>query len=727
MADLEALFSPRSIALIGASPDPDIIRGRMVAALLDHDYPGVVYPVSRSHASIRGLDCYPTVADLPAPAELAIIAVPAPYVGDALEACGKGGTRAAVIISSGFAEEKSDEAKARQDRISALALRYDMAVLGPNGEGFLNVALPLYASFSPALVEGEAPTRAGAEARGIAVLSQSGGIGFSFYDRGHPRGLPFSYVVSTGNEAGVSTLDVLEHLVEDPATGVIMLFVEAFKHPERFASVAARAAEARKPLIVTKVGRSEAAARAAVSHTASMTGSHSAYAAMFDAYGVTALTDADQMVDTAAAFSYFHRRLPRGRRVGVLTASGGAGIWAADTCVAHGLEVGAIDAQTQARLGENLPSYASTANPVDLTAQGLFQHGYARPLEILAASDSVDAVVMTCSMIRADLVTADLENLERLSASCDKPIMFCAYTRANPEAVRALASINFPCFTSLANAARALAAMVDYRAFLAARRAETPSPPPAAETVAAAAAEIARAGPTLCEWDARTVLVAGGVVRPCGVLVTDARGAVTAAEQIGGPVALKVQSPSIVHKTEAGTLALGLEGEPAVVRGYQTITKNAVAFAPDATISGVLVQPMASPGIEMIIGTHRDEAFGPMLVLGFGGVLVEVLRDLVETPVPVSPQRGRVLLDRLRARSLLDGVRGAGPADVEALIDLICRVSRFALAHADTIDEIDLNPVVVHPRGGGVTLVDALIVKRKIAQPPATSSATSNE
>ncbi len=466
MPDLDALFSPRSIALVGASPDPHRIRGRMVSAVLDSGYPGTVYAISRSHREIRGLACYRRVADLPEAVDLAIITVPARYVGDVLEACGERGTRAAVIVSSGFAEERGVEGRARQARITALAERYDLALLGPNGEGFLNAALPLHASFSPVLTDGDPPSPPGERARGIGVISQSGGIGFSFYDRGHPRGLPFSYVVSTGNEAGLSTLDVLEHLISDAATGVVMMFVEGFRNAERFVPIAARAARARKPLIATKVGRSDAAARAALSHTASITGSHSAYETMFRAHGVLCFPDADRMLDAAAALSYFHERLPRGRRTAVLTASGGAGIWAADACVDAGLEVGPIDDATRARLGEHLPGYASTANPVDLTAQGLFERGYASPLEVLAASDAVDAVIVTCSMVHSDLITSDLDALKRLGATCDKPILFSAYTRANPEAVRALAAANFPCFASGHDAANALAALVEYREFL---------------------------------------------------------------------------------------------------------------------------------------------------------------------------------------------------------------------------------------------------------------------
>ena len=307
------------------------------------------------------------------------------------------------------------------------------------------------------------------------------------------------------------------------------------------------------------------------------------------------------MLDAAAALSYFHDRLPRGRRTAVLTASGGAGIWTADACVDAGLEVSPIDDPTRVRLGENLPSYASTANPVDLTAQGLFDHGYVKPLEVLAASDAVDAVVVTCSMVRSDLITPDLDDLKRLGATCDKPIAFCTYTRANPQAVRALATANFPCFASGQHAAAALAALVEYREFLdrAARDAALAVPPTTASSTEVRDA-LARTGDVLCEWEARRVLAAGGVAEPFGTLVADATQAVAAASEIGAPVALKVQSGAIVHKSDAGCVALGLEGDDAVARGNRAVLDNAARYAPGAEIAGVLVQPMAGPGVEML-------------------------------------------------------------------------------------------------------------------------------
>ena len=376
MKNLDALLSPRSVALVGASPNPKIIRGRLVSAMQGCGFKGPVYCVSRTHAEIGGFKAFPTVPELPADIDLAIITIPAQHVADSLRACGEKGIRAAVIISSGFAEERGDAGARRQAEVAAIAAEYDMAIIGPNGEGFLNSALPLTASFSPAVVGlQEALVPPDSRAGGIAAVSHSGGVGFSFFNRGRPKSLKFSHVVSMGNEAGVTSLDVVEHLVDDADTDVIMMFIEGLKSPSRLAEVAAKAARAAKPIVVAKMGSSEAGAKAAASHTASLAGSYQAYQAMFNRYGVYNAEHSEELIDVAGAFAYFKGCLPRGKRVAVLTPSGGAGIWLADACVAAGLEVPELDAATQAAMDQHLPAYGASRNPVDLTAQAVSEIG----------------------------------------------------------------------------------------------------------------------------------------------------------------------------------------------------------------------------------------------------------------------------------------------------------------------------------------------------------------
>lgn len=712
MPDLDALLWPRSIALIGASPDKSGIRGRIVDAVRQHGFEGPLYPVSRTHASIDGLAAFSSPSALPEPVDLAIVTIPAVYVPDALAACGERGVRAAVIISSGFAEERGEDGVAREDAIRRIAERYDMAVLGPNGEGFLNSAMPLTATFSPTVFDvAGGLTPSASSAGGIAVVSQSGGIGFSFFNRGRPKELRFSFVVSMGNEAGLEGLDVIDYLLGDDNTHVVLGFVEGFRTPEKFAHVASRAATLRKPLVLAKVGGSEAGAEAAASHTASLAGSHRAYQAMFRRYGIVPGRDADAMIDIAAGFAYFRDRLPKGKRVAILTPSGGAGIWLADVCEAHGLEVPELDAETRAAIDRLLPAYGTSRNPVDVTAQVIFQLGYAPVLELIAASPNIDAVLVAGSLGLLKYVKPQLEALMRLGQTIDMPVIFCAYTLAHPEAVALLARAGFPCLTSMPNAAQAIVAMADYRRFLEGFErdgGETPTPLDLPAPVAARLADGAR---VLCEHEAKSVLAELGVAEFRDTLATSEAEAVAAAIEIGQPVALKVQSPDISHRHQAGAVALDLREEQAIRSAYRLVLENARRHHRAADIHGVLVSPMSDDGVEIIIGTSRDPDFGPLVVIGAGGTLVEVLDEVIVMPAPSSRSQVLDLLNEWKGKRLLDASAGMPGADVDALVDLAVLVSRFAAA-ADSVSSLDLNPVIVHTIGQGVSVVDALIVTK---------------
>ena len=788
MPNLDALFRPRSIALVGASPDKTIIRGRIVEAVTLYGFDGPLYAVSRSHEEIRGIPCYRSIETLPGPVDLAIVTIPAEHVAASLRACGRIGVKAAVVISSGFGEERGEAGAERQREIAGIAREFDMAVLGPNAEGFLNARMPLAATFSPAVVHVENGLRPEASrARGIAVVSQSGGVGFSFFHRGRPKALDFSFVVSMGNEAGLDAMDVAGYLVEDEETAVVLAFLEGVRAPEKLLRVATRAAGLGKPLVVAKVGRSEAAAAAAASHTASLAGSARAYDAVFRRYGILPGEDQDHMVDVAAGFAFFSGRLPRGTRVGILTPSGGAGAWLADVCALHGLTTPPLDAEIRAALDRMLPAYGASRNPVDVTAQVIFTLGYSPALELMARAPGIDAVLVAGSLSHARYIERDMENLIRIGASVDKPVIFCGYTRADPHAVALLARAGFPCTTSMANAAKTIRAMHEYREFLERVRSagrwpvgaddggdegedegklpiaggirprpardgdsgETAAlpgtggahPRPARtredgeETVlpvasgarplpAPADGSLARslreAAPVMCEHDAKRLLSAHGIEVPAGGLAADAGEAARIASALGGPVAMKVQSEDLPHKTESGGVALGVAGEAAVREAFGRIMESARAYAPDAIVRGVRVERMAGAGVEMIVGVSRDPDFGPMLAVGTGGVFVEVLDDAVLSPVPVDATEVREMLRGLRGRRRLDGVRGAPPADTDALVALLVAVSGFAVAAGGALEALDLNPVIVHPRGQGVTVADAGIVTG-VARPTAAA------
>ncbi|PPR23711.1 MAG: hypothetical protein CFH40_01014 [Alphaproteobacteria bacterium MarineAlpha10_Bin3] len=712
MPDIGALLSPSSVAVIGASTDEAILRGRIMTILTSHGYAGQIYPISRRHDSVAGLKAYTRIADVPERVDLAVLIIPAEFVPDALTQCGAAGVRAAQIITSGFAEEVSGPGGGLQEQVRKIAQKYDMAVCGPNSEGFANILASLCPTFSPAVEQPELPLQSPWRNTGrIGVVAQSGGMGFSFFDRGRPKELPFSYIVTTGNEACLNAFQFVEYMLDDAQTNIFLMFLEDIKDPARFAAVAERALRAGKPIVVTKIGHSQAGQRAAASHTAALAGAYRSYRAMFERYGVIEGRDIEEIVDIAAGFSYWGDRLPAGKRVGIVTGSGGAGGWMADTAVAAGLRVPTLDPATRALIDAHLPSYGTSQNPVDGTAGAIRTVGYSFLCETVAGSDEVDAVIAITSARQPGRFEKEFDNLSQLSARIGKPVMFCSYTMPDKEAVAVLSRAGYPLFTNMPNCAHSLARMADYRAhrerFMRAPAiAKIPRPPEAGAALAAV-------GDVLCEYQAKQVLTCYGLDAPGETLARDADAAVAAANAIAGPVVLKVQSPDILHKTEAGVVALGLEGAAAVRASYDELMTRAARHDPNADLHGVLVQPMAPPGHEIILGVNRDAAFGPMLIVGLGGIHVEVLGDVAFSPVPLSADDARQLLDRLRGIKLLHGVRGQPPADIDALVDLMVRVARLADDWRGKIAEIDLNPILVHDRGKGLSVVDALIIKRK--------------
>jgi acyl-CoA synthetase (NDP forming) len=707
MPDLSALLSPAAVAVIGASPDPHILRGRIMAVMGCHDIDIPIYPISRSHGEIMGRKAYPSIADTPTRPDLAILIIPAAHIPGALEECAKVGVKAALILASGFAEDHSAGGSDLQQQVLDIAARTGMLISGPNSEGFATMATKLCATFSPA-VEGDdmALTPAWSDAGRIAVVAQSGGMGFAFYDRGRPRDMRFSHVVTTGNEACLEGLDVVDHLIEADEADVFLMFMEDVKTPAKLALVAEKALRAGKPMIVTKIGRSEAGIRAAASHTASLAGSYQTYQAIFERYGVIEGNDTEEMVDIASAFSHYGDRLPAGNRVGIFTGSGGAGGWMADSCAADGLDVPMLDPATRADIDQHLPSYGTSQNPVDGTAGVIRELGYAKMSAMIAASDQVDAVISITSARNPATLQREPKALAELGSATTKPILMWSYTLPHPDVVTLLAKAGLPLFTNMRHCTRALAAMTTYRQvrerFLA-----RPMTPDKAAPDARLAADLTTAPEAIAEHQAMQLLAQGGIKAVSGILVTTGDEAAKAAAQISGPVALKIQSPDLPHKSAAGGVALAITGANAARQAFETIQTRVTANAPDARILGTLVQPMARPGLEMILGISNSSGFGPMLMAGFGGTAVEASRDVAFAPVPLDRQDARVLLGKLRGAAMLNALG----QDIDALLDLMEKLSGFAAATAEQVAEVDLNPVLVHRPGDGISIVDALIIK----------------
>jgi acetate---CoA ligase (ADP-forming) len=704
---LDRFLAPAAIAIIGASPDSARIRGRLLHLLRENGYAGKLYPVNPSYREIDGVPCFPSVGAIGQPIDLALVAIPAETVLPALEDCAAAGVGHAVIISSGFAEQGGAQTGLQQE-IAALARRTGLRVCGPNAEGFHNDVAHVAATFSPAVEVKPGAERLEASPRRVGVVAQSGGMGFALFNRGRALGLAFSSIVSTGNEADLTASEFFAHLAQDAATSVILLFLESVRDPEIFLAAAATAAARGKPVVAVKIGRSAAGERAARSHTASMAGWNAAYDAAFAQHGIIRADDPDEAVAIAAAFAT--APVAQGPRVAVVTASGGAGAWAADMLAGAGLTLPELSPKLQQAIQAFIPAYGSARNPVDITAQAVLTGGLLRATEMLCQSAEVDAVLVVVSLASEKRMAIDIAALRALIARQAKPVLFYSYTLPSSLARKALAEAGLTIHTDLGAVAQAMAALVRRGGYV------PPRPVLRSSGTAPVRAALERARGGLSEYDAKELMAQAGIAMPPHRLVTEAGGLDAAAAELGFPLALKVQSPDLPHKTEVGGVRLGIGDAAALRQSYDAMLAELRRRRPEARLQGVLLQPMAPPGVEVILGTIRDPGFGPLVMIGAGGVMTELFKDVAYRLAPVDADGARRMLGELRIARLLDGFRGAPAADIEALTALVVQLSQFAADHRDLVQEVELNPVIVHRAGAGCTVVDALLTVAKPAE-----------
>ncbi|MEU8270790.1 acetate--CoA ligase family protein [Sphaerisporangium sp. NPDC049002] len=689
----DRLLSPRSLAMVGASNSPTRIGGTVFANLL-RAFPGEVHPVHPKDEVVQGRQAFRTVADLPEAVDMAVIAVPAPAVVDVVAACAARGIGGATVITSGFAEA-GPEGRALQDRLTEVSRDTGIRVIGPNCIGYMNAHDGVMANF---MVTADEPLP---QPGPVALVSQSGGFGSYITNKAVLAGLRLGWFVSTGNEADVNVANVLRHLVERPEVGVLLSFAETLRDPEVFVDTARRAAELDKPLVLLKAGRSDEAARAAMSHTASIVGSAQVLDAVCEQYGVFVASTMEELLDLGTIFQ--DGRRARGDRVIVMTSSGGAGVLLADEAGLAGLSVPVLPEQEQAALAADMPVpfYGSTANPVDTTAQTTAMPGaYRKVLFSVAASPSADlvsAVTWARPGPANDAIVEMYQNTE-------KPV--AVLSTAWSEQFQAA---GVPTYTDPRRAMTALAALVR-------QSGRRPHAGPARfvpdagrvrhvrELIAAAGRET-----TLLESTGKSILARYGVPVTREELVTCADGAVEAAERAGGPVALKVMSYQLPHKSDAGAIRLGLRGPDEVRAGYEEMLAEVAVRAPDAVVEGVLVQQMAPARLEMACGVQRDPLFGPMVAIGLGGVLVEVLSEAALLRPPFDAATARAVLGGLLGGRLLSGGRGLSEAEQDAVAQVMVALGELAL-ELDEVTEVDVNPLRVS--GGVVLAADALIVVR---------------
>lgn len=696
---VRSFLNPRAVAVVGASRRPGTIGAALVGNLKRAGFKGQIYPVNPAATEIDGLPAYPSVAAIGAPVDLAAVAVPAAAVEDAVEDCARARVRGVVVISSGFAES-SEAGRAAEQRLRELVRGSGMRMVGPNCMGVLNTdpAVALNATFAPSW----------SPPGNIGMLSQSGALGLAILDYAQSRGLALSSFVSVGNKADVSGNDLLAYWMEDPRTAVIVLYLESFGNPRKFARIAPAVAR-RKPIVAVKSGRSAAGTRAASSHSAALASLDVAVDALFEQAGVMRTSTLEELFDVVALIS--SQPVPAGPRVGVVTNAGGPGILLADACEAHGLKLPTLASQSVEALRAFLPARASVGNPVDMTASAS-PDDYARTIAAVGADPNVDSLV---AIYVPPMVTRPEEIAAAIGAGAGrvpshKPLATVFISSAGtPAALHAgprgrLPSLSFP-----ENAAIALAAAERYGRW----RARPHGQPFAFDRFATSAIRVvvdrvlaANDTPVwLGPGDLTMVLAAAGI-EFAAARQTSLEGAPEVAERMGYPLVAKIVSPDVVHKSEVGGVITGLRSAGEVSAAADTLAERMRAAG--ARLDGILLQRQIGEGVEALVGVTTDPTFGPLLVCGIGGVLVELLRDTAFRLHPVTDIDAAEMIGQLRAARLLEGYRGSPPADRDALIGVILRVSALVEVVPE-LRELDLNPVKVLAPGKGAIAVDGRI------------------
>lgn len=692
---LDTLFQPRSIAIFGASDDVTKIGGRPLQFLLKYGYAGAIYPINRKAGKVQSQRAYASVAELPEAPELAVVAVPPDGVLEVVRDCASRGVRAAVILSAGFSE-MGEVGSRLQAEIGQVAKSSGMRIVGPNCLGSIGIAEKAIATFSVALESGLPATGH------VGIVSQSGNLGSYTMRLAADRGIGISRFLTTGNECDVDIADAIASLAGDPGTSVILCCMETCRDGGKLVRAMAMAREAGKPLVVLKVGVSEAGSAAAASHTGALAGSDTVFDVVLRNGGASRVPSIEQLLDVGHAFAVVGAaRAPKGDRTAVLTASGGFGVLLADAATAQGLTLPKLTGQTQERILSVVP-FASPTNPVDMTAQVSSRpEVLVQVLSAVVADPSCDAVILQSANAfnlprLRDVFLAALEQVRRDHPS--RLILLCC--RAPRDVMAKLNQMGYPTVEGIDAACATLAALVR----LGMRGDAAAAAQPVAREVLPEAA-------FANEASAKAALAQAGLPVLKEVTASNPDQALAAAREIGFPVVLKIVSPDIAHKTEVGGVVVGVRSEAQLLDEYDRLLARIAQKAPQARITGVLVAQMAQGGTELILGTKKDPVFGPVVMVGLGGIFAEVLRDVALQVAPVTEQQATGMLRSLKAFALLDGARGRPRADVAAAARAVASLSRFAARHADAVAEIDINPLVVLDEGQGAFALDALLVR----------------
>jgi len=700
--DWTRFYSPKSVAIVGATDDTRRFGGRLMRQIARFGYAGRILPVNPRLTELNGLKCYPGVSALPETPDHVGVVIGADKVIDVLGECHAIGVQCATVFTAGFAETGTEQGRKLQDELARFCRDTGLRVMGPNCNGPVN----FIDRFS--MSAGYAVSSLTEPAGNVGLVSQSGGLGqTNVMWRSIKAGVHMSYQASCGNEADLTVVDFARFMLEGEQTDVVMMALEAIRDGDAFIKLAEYAAEREKPLIVLKFGMTDAGKQAAASHTGAITGSDDVFSAVCKQYGVIRVQDCNELYEQAIVLR--KKKLPKGRRAASMSLSGGNVVQMADVGTHLGLSWHHYTAKTDRRLGALIPGYGKVGNPTDMTSLATGQPEiYRKAMEIISEDDNVDVMIPVFTFAPR----ADLEHAARLSRDSAKSLVLLVTGGCHDDTtltVDQLVAMGAAVYRNTVDALRYVRTAIGYREFLEARHTQPALRRPQGVDVEVVTDVLAASpGRALSEREAKNLLAAYGMPVTSERLAASADEAMLHARAINGPVALKVESADIAHKTEAGAIRLGLTSEAEVRQAYAQVLAAAHHYRPDARIAGVLVQEMVPRGVEMMLGIVRDPVFGPLVAVGFGGIYVEVLRDITYRVPPVNAPTAHEMLAELRGYKILEGVRGMPPADIDALVDCIVRLSWLARDHGDAILELDVNPLTVLAKGAKV--VDALLV-----------------
>ena len=711
--NIHALFNPASVAVLGATPDISKPGGRSLAFLKKFGYRGKIFPVNAKYHEIDGLTCYPDLQSLPEPAELVILLVPAHAVPEYLKLAGQAGVKAAVICTSGFAEA-GNAGIALQRALEAAARENDIAVLGPNCLGLMDLHSGLTATFTTAL-EGSFTATAGP----VAFVSQSGAMGAAVFSIAQRDGVALGKFISTGNEAVLDFTDFLEYLSDDPQISLILGYIEGVRDGRRFVAAARRARRAGKTVAVLKVGKSDAGMQAAKSHTGALAGSAQVYEAAFRRAGVLSVDHVRTLLDMAVALP--GQKPAGGRRVGIISMSGGAGVMMADACAAGGLEVAPLAAATQDALAKVLPDFVGRSNPVDYGPIYGDPDAIEACIDITAADPGID-ILLVFMGLSPGMVGIIEPRLARVQERCGKPLI-TAWMGGPVHGITSLRKAGIATFDDPSRAVEMAIQLVRVALPLPGDdlpAEAVPLSPRAMATQRTLREAIAAGQSALSEREVKALMAGYGIPVVPEVLARTAQEAETAGRRFNRPLAVKAESPDLLHKSDAGAVCLRVAPEDAANAFNQVVAAAAIAVGADK-VRGALIQPMAQAGLEVLAGLRHDAQFGPTITVGLGGVTSEVLADVITEIVPIDLDLARSMLRRLRSAPLFGPFRGGMARDIDSLAETLVALSQFALDAGPLLAELDLNPVIVHEAGSGCTVVDGAAVLGMDEVPPVSS------